>query len=104
VGKTTFVKGIARALHIREEITSPSFTIMTVYQGRLPLYHIDLYRLEDSDEIEDLGIEEFLYGDGVSVIEWGERAMALLPKDRIEVSLSLIQGGLRQMEIRGIEI
>ena len=104
MGKTTFVKGVARALEVKEEITSPSFTIMTVYQGCLPLYHIDLYRLENFGEIEDLGIEEFLYGDGISIIEWGERAAGLLPEDRVEVSLTLMRNGMRQVKIRGIEI
>ena len=75
------VKGIAEGLNIDENVTSPSFTIMTVYQGERSLFHIDLYRIESTDEMLELGIEEVLDSDGVSVIEWGDRAAQLLPED-----------------------
>ncbi|MBI5454395.1 MAG: tRNA (adenosine(37)-N6)-threonylcarbamoyltransferase complex ATPase subunit type 1 TsaE [Deltaproteobacteria bacterium] len=78
-GKTRFVRGIARGLGSRGFIKSPSFTIMNIYQGgRLPLYHIDLYRIGGDDEFFFSGLEEFIYGKGVSVIEWAERHPALI--------------------------
>lgn len=76
-GKTTFVKGIAQALEIDEQITSPTFTIVSEYRGALPLYHIDLYRIGSSEEIELLGLEELIYGDGISVVEWADKAPEL---------------------------
>lgn len=78
-GKTRFVRGIAKGLGSRGFIKSPSFTIMNIYQGgRLPLYHIDLYRIGGDDEFFFSGLEEFIYGKGVSVIEWAERHPALI--------------------------
>jgi len=68
-GKTVFAQGIAESLDIREQITSPTFTLINEYRGRLPLYHMDLYRLDSTREIEDIGIVDYLYGDGVCVIE-----------------------------------
>ena len=70
VGKTAFVQGLAKGLGIDEPITSPTFTIVNEYSGRLPLYHFDVYRIADSDEMYEIGYEEYVYGDGVSVIEW----------------------------------
>jgi tRNA threonylcarbamoyladenosine biosynthesis protein TsaE len=85
-GKTLFVQGIARGLDIRGYTKSPSFTIVNVYEGgRLPLYHIDLYRIGTSGELDGLGLEEYIYGDGVSVIEWADRAMDMLPEETILV-------------------
>ncbi len=73
-GKTTFVKGIARGLGIEErEITSASFVIIAEHYGRIPLYHIDLYRVSGRDDIQELGLEEYLEGEGVAVVEWAER-------------------------------
>lgn len=73
-GKTTFVKGVARGLGIDErEITSASFVIIAEHRGRLPLYHIDLYRVEDEADLEGLGLDEYLDGDGAAVVEWAER-------------------------------
>jgi tRNA threonylcarbamoyladenosine biosynthesis protein TsaE len=102
-GKTTLVKGLAKALDVREAVTSPSFTIMSVYRGRVPLYHIDLYRIETKQEIEDLGLEDYLYGDGISVVEWGERAKFLFPDNHIVVSLFIENNGSRRIELGGID-
>jgi tRNA threonylcarbamoyladenosine biosynthesis protein TsaE len=88
-GKTTFIKGVAKGLKIApEKVNSPTFILMNAYQGRLPLYHFDLYRLENTGEIGAIGYEEFLYGDGVSVVEWAERLGALTPKEHLRIDLT----------------
>lgn len=87
-GKTTFVKGIARGLDIDEKtVNSPTFVIMNVYEGRLPLYHFDFYRLEKPEEIAGVGYDEFLYGNGVAVIEWSERFGTLMPPENLGIHL-----------------
>lgn len=88
-GKTWFTKGIALGLGITntDTVTSPSFTIINEYQGRLPLFHMDFYRLENKGASVDLGLEEYLYGKGVTVIEWPEHLAGLLPSERLEVHL-----------------
>ena len=84
-GKTTFVKGLAKGLHIQRNVNSPTFTLIKEYEGRLPLYHMDVYRL-DSEE-EDLGYDEYFDGDGVTVIEWAEKIANRLPEDRLHVKI-----------------
>ena len=86
-GKTVFAQGIAESLDIREQITSPTFTLINEYRGRLLLYHMDLYRLDSTREIEDIGIVDYLYGDGVCVIEWAEKLREMMPPNAIAVSL-----------------
>ena len=88
-GKTTLTKYIAEGLGVKETISSPTFTIVKEYKsGRLPLYHFDVYRLGDGEEFLDIGAEEFLYGDGVCVIEWADIVSAVLPENAIAVKLS----------------
>ncbi len=103
-GKTVLVKGIALSLGIKENITSPSFTIMSVYGGRIKLYHIDLYRINDEEELDYLGITDIIYEDGISVIEWGERARDILPEDTIYITMKLIENGYRKIEINSKDI
>lgn len=98
-GKTVFVKGIAISLGIKENITSPSFTIMSVYSGKVKLYHIDLYRINSEEEMEYLGITDTAYKDGISVIEWGERAKNILPENTVFINIKLIENGYRKIEI-----
>ena len=87
-GKTTFAKGIAQGLKVNpHKVNSPTFVLLNSYHGRLPLYHFDFYRLEEKAEISLIGYEEFLYGDGVAVIEWPERLGDLLPKEYLGISL-----------------
>ncbi len=86
-GKTTITKGIARALGIDEDITSPTFCLISEYYGKMPLYHMDVYRLEGADDFANLGTEDMLYGDGVSLIEWSEKIMSELPKKTIIIKL-----------------
>ena len=72
-GKTALTQGIARGLGVAGPVSSPTFTILKEHEGRIPLYHFDLYRIEDPDELEALGFDDYFYGDGVSVVEWAER-------------------------------
>lgn len=86
-GKTAFTNGIASALGIEEYITSPTFTIVNEYEADIPLYHFDVYRIADVDEMYDIGFEEYLYGDGVVVIEWAELIKDIWPEDFIWVKI-----------------
>lgn len=88
VGKTVFTQGIARGLGIEEAVSSPTFTIVQVYeQGRMPLYHFDVYRIGDLEEMEEIGYEDYFYGDGLTLIEWGNQIEALLPEAYREIRI-----------------
>jgi tRNA threonylcarbamoyladenosine biosynthesis protein TsaE len=102
VGKTYFTKGIARGLGVREEVTSPTYTIIAEYQGNLPFYHIDAYRLEGDEDFSSLGAEELLYGSGVSVIEWSERIPQSIPKDALIVEITLQEQNQRLITLRNM--
>ena len=85
-GKTVFTKGFAEGLGIEEPVNSPTFTILQIYEeGRLPLYHFDVYRIEEPEEMEEIGLDEYIDGDGVCLIEWAGRIEELLPEDVIVV-------------------
>lgn len=88
VGKTTFTKGIAEGLEIKRPITSPTFTIIKEYEGRMPLYHMDAYRLEHSEE--DIGFDEYFFGEGVSVVEWAHFIKEFLPKEHLGIQIHYI--------------
>ncbi|MBU1912219.1 MAG: tRNA (adenosine(37)-N6)-threonylcarbamoyltransferase complex ATPase subunit type 1 TsaE [Candidatus Omnitrophica bacterium] len=90
-GKTTFTKGIGKGLGIKNprRINSPTFVLIKEYDGKMPLYHLDLYRLDKLKEIENLAIEEYIYGKGVTVIEWAEKIKCLLPKKHISVKFKV---------------
>ncbi len=90
-GKTTLAKGIARGLGYPGQVTSPTFTLMNIYVGRIPIYHCDFYRLEKGD-IHDLGIEDYLEKDGVTVIEWPERLLDDLPGEAFFVNIEVVDG------------
>ncbi|MFI3174437.1 MAG: tRNA (adenosine(37)-N6)-threonylcarbamoyltransferase complex ATPase subunit type 1 TsaE [Bacillota bacterium] len=87
VGKTVLTKGFAKGLAIEEHITSPTFAIMQIYEGRLPLYHFDVYRLSYEEELEDIGYEEYFYGEGVTLVEWANKFKELMPKDIIQITI-----------------
>lgn len=100
-GKTRFVRGIAKGLGSKGFVKSPSFTIINVYEGgRLPLYHIDLYRIGKADEFQSAGLEEFIYGKGVSAIEWADKSPDLLKECGIVIKFSYKGENERQIEIR----
>jgi tRNA threonylcarbamoyladenosine biosynthesis protein TsaE len=86
-GKTTFVQGAARELGVERGVVSPTFTLVKEYQGRLPVHHVDVYRLERVQEVIDLGLEDLVDPDGVLFVEWGDVVAALLPEARLEVEL-----------------
>jgi tRNA threonylcarbamoyladenosine biosynthesis protein TsaE len=88
-GKTVLVQGIAEGLDVADPVTSPTFTLVHEYQGRLPLYHADLYRIAGETEAVDLGLEDLYYGDGVTVVEWAGRAAALVPREHLWVRLEV---------------
>ena len=98
-GKTTITKGIARALGITDTITSPTFCLISEYYGRMPLYHMDVYRLDGREDFINLGTDDMLYGDGVSIIEWSEKIMDELPSSTIILRLTPQQDGSRIIEI-----
>lgn len=102
-GKTTFAQGLAQGLDAREGASSPTFVLLHVHQGRLPMYHFDAYRLERAEQLEDLGADEYLWGSGVSVIEWAERVAAALPQDRLEILIERPGGDLADAPYRDDE-
>ncbi|HOL18483.1 MAG TPA: tRNA (adenosine(37)-N6)-threonylcarbamoyltransferase complex ATPase subunit type 1 TsaE [Bacillota bacterium] len=87
-GKTVLVRGAARAMGIEEEISSPSFVLLKIYQGRFPLYHYDFYRLNQAEELEELGIDEYLPGEGVAFVEWAGRFPEYLPQELLDVTIT----------------
>ena len=91
-GKTVFTKGFAHAMGI-EEVTSPTFTIIKEYNGELPLYHMDVYRLEDANE--DIGIEEYFEKGGVTIIEWSDIIKDILPKERLDIKIKIVEENTR---------
>ena len=88
VGKTVLTQGIAEGLGITEPINSPTFTIVQVYEdGRLPFYHFDVYRIGDIEEMDEIGYEDYFYGDGLTMIEWANLIEEILPKKRKEITI-----------------
>ncbi|UAL52559.1 MULTISPECIES: tRNA (adenosine(37)-N6)-threonylcarbamoyltransferase complex ATPase subunit type 1 TsaE [Metabacillus] len=95
-GKTAFTKGLAKGMGIRKNVNSPTFTIMKEYRdGRLPLYHMDVYRMDDSDE--DLGFDEFFEGEGVTVVEWAHLIQEQLPPDRLGIRILRVEDESREI-------
>ena len=102
-GKTTLTQSIGQGLSVPEDcyITSPTFSLLHEYPGRLPLYHMDLYRLAGEEEIEELGFEDYLYGDGICVIEWPERLGTLMPEERLHIELCFLDETARTAKLSG---
>lgn len=107
VGKTVFTQGLAIGLEIMEPISSPTFTIVQVYEeGRLPFYHFDVYRIGDVEEMDEIGFEDYIYGEGVSLIEWSNLIEEILPEKKVEITIEkdLAQGfDYRRITINGLD-
>ena len=101
VGKTSLTQFIAREFGVDEYITSPTFTIIKEYEGRLPFYHMDVYRLDSADDMYDLGYEEYIYSEGVTVIEWSEKVKEILPEERINIYIKRVDDDKRTLHIEG---
>ena len=100
-GKSEFTRGLAKGLGVTETVTSPSFTILNVYEsGRLPLYHFDWYRLEDSGELYELGMDEYLGGDGIAAVEWPEQCEDAVPEDALEIRFRYVDENTRDLSFR----
>lgn len=100
-GKTQLTKGIAAALGVIEPVTSPTFNILRVHEGRLPLHHFDLYRLERASELEDLDYWGTLEADGISVVEWGDRFAEAMPDECVSVTIAILSDEGRSLELDG---
>ena len=102
-GKTTLVKGIAQGLGVndRRAVKSPTFSLVHRYEGRIPVYHFDAYRLEGEREMFALGSEEMVYGDGVSLIEWADKVYGCLPQEYLKITLTLVSDNERHVELQG---
>jgi tRNA threonylcarbamoyladenosine biosynthesis protein TsaE len=100
-GKTQFIKGLAEGAGVGKAtyVSSPSFTLINEYQGRIPLYHIDLYRLESEKEVEGLGLEEYVLGNGITAIEWADKVSSLLPEELLLVKIHYTGEHSRTIEI-----
>lgn len=96
-GKTCLTQGIARGLGSREYALSPTFVLMREIKGRLPLYHIDLYRLDRINEIADLGLDDYLYGHGLTVIEWAEKGLGILPAEHLLIKIDYLNDNERSI-------
>jgi len=99
-GKTCLTQGIAWGLGIKEYAMSPSFVIVREHYGRLPLYHIDLYRLDRIEETMDLGLDDYFYGRGVCVVEWAEKALSIMPAEHLLIKISYLSDTERNFEMR----
>lgn len=91
-GKTSFAQGIAKGLGVKDYVTSPTYTIINEYEGRLPLYHFDVYRLNDVEEMHELGYEEYFFSDGVVVLEWADMVRDLIPGERLWITILNTRG------------
>lgn len=98
-GKTCLTQGIARGLDIKEPVVSPSFMLVRELYGRLPLYHIDLYRLDNIEEIMELGLDEYLYGSGVCVVEWAEKGLSILPAEHLLIQIGCLGDTGRSLQL-----
>jgi tRNA threonylcarbamoyladenosine biosynthesis protein TsaE len=100
-GKTCFLQGLARGLGVMTDVTSPTFVLVNQYRGRLPVYHVDAYRTGSLTELVDLGLEEMLHGEGVTVVEWADKLLPLLPPRTVTVTIAGLGDEPRQIELAG---
>ncbi len=99
-GKTCLTQGIAWGLGIKEHALSPTFVIMREMHGRLPLYHVDLYRLDRIEETQDLGLDDYFKGRGICVVEWAEKAMTLMPREHLRIEISYVSDTERKIQLK----
>jgi tRNA threonylcarbamoyladenosine biosynthesis protein TsaE len=99
-GKTCLTQGIAWGLDIKEYAASPSFVVIRELKGRLPLYHIDFYRLDHLEEIAELGLDDYLYGNGVCVVEWAEKGLGLLPPEHLLIEMNYVSDTERSLKLK----
>lgn len=99
-GKTCLTQGIAHGLNIKEYALSPSFVIVRELYGRLPLYHIDLFRLDHIEEVEELGLDDYLYGKGVCVVEWAEKGLSVLPNEHLLIQIDFVSDTERSFRLK----
>ena len=99
-GKTRWVQGVCEGLDVTNPVISPTFTLINEYQGRWPVYHIDLYRIEDPQELATLGLEDYLYGSGICLIEWADRAAEILPESHLAIELYHLEETKRRVVLR----
>ncbi len=101
VGKTALTQFIARESGVEDYITSPTFTIIKEYEGKFPLYHMDVYRIDSEDDMYDLGYDEYIYSEGVTIIEWSHKIKGILPDERINIEIQRVDDTSRVLDISG---
>lgn len=102
-GKTTLTKSIALSLGVEEYVTSPSYTIVNEYEGKYPVYHFDVYRINEIEELYEIGYEEYFFGNGVTIIEWASMIMDLIPEDAVKVEIERLDDNVRKFVISAPE-
>ena len=100
-GKTCFLQGLARGLGVTTAVTSPTFVLVNQYRGRVPVYHVDAYRTGSLTELVDLGLEEMLHGEGVTIVEWADKLLPLLPPRTMTVTITGLGDEPRQIDLAG---
>lgn len=100
-GKTTLTKSIAKALEVEEYVTSPSYTIVNEYEGKYPLYHFDVYRINEIEELYEIGYEEYFFGQGITIIEWASMIMELIPEEAVKIEIERLDDMERHFKISG---
>ena len=103
-GKTWLSKGIAKALGYGGDVVSPTFTLINIYAGRVPVYHFDCYRLNNSADLENIGYEEYFYGRGVTLVEWAEKIAGLLPENSVYIDIKTAGDNSREFKIKNLEL
>jgi len=101
-GKTTITQGIAQGVGVRSFVSSASFKLINEYEGRIPVYHFDLFRLDKLSEVEELGYREYFYNQGVTIIEWAEKIRPLWPDERMEIELKIVSDNAREIRINNL--
>ena len=102
-GKTQFVKGICEGFNVQEVVNSPTFTIVNEYHGTLPVFHIDLYRMKNVEEILNIGFDEYIEAGGVCLVEWAEKLDGIIPEKRFDVKMSVVDDSTREISIACVD-